>query len=185
MKKAHFFPLIAAGLLLGSTGCATYENQRVAQQTREREDVLLLQERVRQLDGRLEGIEMELQQLYRDITAQNRALEQTRQEVNQNVDRQLQTLASQVQQLQQSRQADKQEIINSLTATIQQMIAASGQSSRRAASSGYGYEHTVQPGETLSQIAQAYGVTSKAIIDANQLANPNMLRVGQTLFVPE
>lgn len=44
--------------------------------------------------------------------------------------------------------------------------------------------HTVQSGETLGKIAQQYGVTTAALANANGIANPNMIRVGQKLIVP-
>ncbi len=44
--------------------------------------------------------------------------------------------------------------------------------------------HIVQAGETLFLIAQQYGVTVDAIILANDLSNPDMLRVGQRLIIP-
>jgi LysM repeat protein len=42
----------------------------------------------------------------------------------------------------------------------------------------------VQPGETLSTIAADYGVDATSLAAANNLANPNMLRAGQRLFIP-
>jgi LysM repeat protein len=44
--------------------------------------------------------------------------------------------------------------------------------------------HTVQSGETLGTIAATYGLTSAAIANANGLANPNLIRVGQRLIIP-
>jgi LysM repeat protein len=44
--------------------------------------------------------------------------------------------------------------------------------------------HTVKAGETLSQIAQVYGVTMEAIMQANGLADPNRIIVGQRLAIP-
>lgn len=44
--------------------------------------------------------------------------------------------------------------------------------------------HIVQFGDTLSHIAERYGVTVEAIMQANQLDNPNMLTVGQSLIIP-
>lgn len=55
----------------------------------------------------------------------------------------------------------------------------------RPAPSGYGYEHKVQAGETLSEIARAYNVRINAIIDANNLTDPDQLKVGKLLFIPE
>ncbi len=43
--------------------------------------------------------------------------------------------------------------------------------------------HTVTRGHTLDAIAHRYHVSSKSIIDANHLRDPNHLRVGQTLLI--
>jgi LysM repeat protein len=48
-----------------------------------------------------------------------------------------------------------------------------------------GYEHIVATGETLSAIASAYEVSARKIIEANQLADPDNLKIGQKLFIPE
>lgn len=45
--------------------------------------------------------------------------------------------------------------------------------------------YTVQPGDTLTKIAARFNVTVEAIVQANRLANPNAIRVGQTLTIPE
>lgn len=45
--------------------------------------------------------------------------------------------------------------------------------------------YTVQAGDTLFSIAQRNGTTVQAIVDANELANPNALRIGQTLLIPQ
>ena len=42
----------------------------------------------------------------------------------------------------------------------------------------------MQPGDTLGQIATRYGVSLEQLVSANELANPNMLEVGQMLVVP-
>jgi len=44
--------------------------------------------------------------------------------------------------------------------------------------------HVVRAGETLTRIAVRYGVTRKALIDANKLTRPEQLRVGQRVLVP-
>ncbi len=44
--------------------------------------------------------------------------------------------------------------------------------------------HTVAAGENLYRIGLAYGVTWPAIATANNLANPNLIFVGQVLCVP-
>ena len=44
--------------------------------------------------------------------------------------------------------------------------------------------HTVAAGDTLSSIAVEYGVTVEAIMQANQMSNPNLINAGQQLIIP-
>lgn len=44
--------------------------------------------------------------------------------------------------------------------------------------------HTVVRGDTLSKISKQHKVSMRSIIDANNISNPNLLRVGQTLVIP-
>jgi LysM repeat protein len=44
--------------------------------------------------------------------------------------------------------------------------------------------HVVQPGDVLYNIAVQYGTTVSAIVQANNLSNPNALQVGQELLIP-
>lgn len=44
--------------------------------------------------------------------------------------------------------------------------------------------HIVQPGETLGIIARKYGVLWSIIAEANQVENPDLVSVGQTLIIP-
>ena len=43
----------------------------------------------------------------------------------------------------------------------------------------------MEAGQTLSAIAQAYKVSVKAIMRANNITDPTKLQVGQTLFIPD
>jgi len=44
--------------------------------------------------------------------------------------------------------------------------------------------HVVERGETVSSIARRYGTTENAIVDANELPNPNDLVIGQAMVIP-
>ncbi|TKJ29108.1 MAG: hypothetical protein CEE40_09640 [Chloroflexi bacterium B3_Chlor] len=44
--------------------------------------------------------------------------------------------------------------------------------------------HVVQEGETLSEIARAYGITPDELAQANGLDDPNAISVGQALVIP-
>jgi LysM repeat protein len=52
------------------------------------------------------------------------------------------------------------------------------------APTGQSAVHVVQGGETLSGIATRYGVTVNAIMAANNIADPNLIFVGQRLVIP-
>jgi LysM repeat protein len=45
--------------------------------------------------------------------------------------------------------------------------------------------HVVQPNETLWGIAVQYGTTVTALVEANQISNPSIIRIGQTLAIPQ
>ena len=47
-----------------------------------------------------------------------------------------------------------------------------------------GRVHVVMRGETLGLIARRYGLTVSAIVEANSLANPNLVVPGQRLVIP-
>ncbi|MBO9314185.1 MAG: LysM peptidoglycan-binding domain-containing protein [Chloroflexus sp.] len=44
--------------------------------------------------------------------------------------------------------------------------------------------YVVQVGDTLSAIAERFGVTVDELVAANNLTDPNVLQVGQTLLIP-
>jgi hypothetical protein len=46
------------------------------------------------------------------------------------------------------------------------------------------FVHVVSAGESISIIAARYGVEVQAIIDLNELANPNLIVPGQELLIP-
>jgi LysM repeat protein len=47
-----------------------------------------------------------------------------------------------------------------------------------------GRKYVVQAGDTLSGIAEQFGVTVQQLIDANKLTNPDLLLPGQELTIP-
>jgi nucleoid-associated protein YgaU len=68
--------------------------------------------------------------------------------------------------------------------------AASGTAPARgggvsAARAGSGYEHKVERGQTLSEIARGYGKSVDSIMKANKITNPSSIRAGQVLFIPD
>jgi LysM repeat protein len=56
--------------------------------------------------------------------------------------------------------------------------------SRQAALEASAVRHTVAAGESLSAIAQQYGVSTAAIMAFNDITDPNKILVGQVLLIP-
>jgi multidrug efflux pump subunit AcrB len=46
-------------------------------------------------------------------------------------------------------------------------------------------QHTVESGDTVSQIAQRYGTTVQAIAQANHMSNPDVIHPGDQLVIPQ
>ncbi|MHB1133008.1 MAG: LysM peptidoglycan-binding domain-containing M23 family metallopeptidase [Chloroflexota bacterium] len=67
---------------------------------------------------------------------------------------------------------------------VGQTLAIPGQGSNSATSAPSGATYTVVIGDTLSSIAEQFGLTSTAIAEANELDNPNSLRAGQKIAIP-
>lgn len=63
--------------------------------------------------------------------------------------------------------------------------AAGGGAAAAGARAAAGYEHKVERGQTLSEIARGYGKSLEAIMKANKITNPSSIRVGQVLFIPD
>jgi lysozyme len=69
-------------------------------------------------------------------------------------------------------------------ATTQPAPSPTAKSGAAAPVPAGGAVYTVQLGDTLGSIAKQFGVTANSIIQANSLANPDVLMVGQELKIP-
>lgn len=82
-------------------------------------------------------------------------------------------------------QASTQKIADRLASAQGQIQELSKrQESARKAAAGRG-QHTVRSGETLSSIATRYGVGVQDLMEKNQISEPNSIREGQKLAIPE
>lgn len=183
--------LLAAPLL--TTGClATYGQAELEQEAALRADLALVQDANRKLQGRMESLELQMEQLQRSMESLRQAPDGASAAEVQALQAKVNALEVQIRSVDAAREKDRQEIISSLTTKISQIVGGSGgarprpaaATPRRAAGPQEGVEHVVEAGQTLSAIASAYGVSSKAIIEANNLDRPDQLRVGQKLFIP-
>ncbi|MBZ0299897.1 MAG: LysM peptidoglycan-binding domain-containing protein [Anaerolineae bacterium] len=63
------------------------------------------------------------------------------------------------------------------------LVEAEAAAEAPAASAGTPY--TVKPGEHLAEIAQRFGVTWPAIVQANHITDPNRIQAGQVILIPD
>lgn len=180
-------PLLAIPMLTGCLETYAVQEQRTAQQ----EDIAIMQEKVRRIEGRLEGFDLAIQQLQRAVEVMRAQPVGPSQADLQALQTRLTTLDSQLRTLDAARQKDRQEIVDTVSTKIAALVNANSRpppsrnaTPPRRSGTQEGYEHVVAPGETLSAIASAYNARSKDIIDANNLTNPSALKVGQKLFIP-
>ncbi|MBI9020386.1 MAG: LysM peptidoglycan-binding domain-containing protein [Verrucomicrobia bacterium] len=165
MKKTLFTTLIATLLL---SGCQTPYQSRTTQ-TRQTQDQLIAQEQQRRMAGRLETLEMEIGRISRELDGLRRNLD------------------TRCAAIELKSEEDKRELITRLTAQLEKLLVKAAPPAAAPVSGGtaYGIEHVVQPGETLSTIATAYGASVKKLIEVNLIKDANRLSVGQKLFIPE
>ncbi len=133
---------------------------------------------LQQLDMRLSRLEDSLRQSQNASGADLAALQ-----------REITSLKGEISAIRADRETMKKEIVNQISSEVAKLLAAqqkaaAATAASTAAASQSGYEHKVQSGQTLSAIAQAYGVSVEKIKKANGLKN-DVIRVGQTLFIPD
>ena len=133
---------------------------------------------LQQLDMRLSRLEDSLRQSQNANGADLAALQ-----------REISSLKSESAAIRADRETMKKEIVNEISTEVAKLLAAQQKAAAATAAraenaSQSGYEHKVQSGQTLSAIAQAYGVSVEKIKKANGLKN-DVIRVGQTLFIPD
>jgi hypothetical protein len=163
-KAALTLPII---LILA--GCETMPYQLVTPSDRASmtQDQLIALENQRRLAGRMDALEGEIGRISRDLDTLRSQLD------------------SRCAAIEQKSEADKREMVARLSGELDKLMKQATASRPAPAPSSRGIEHAVQPGETLYIISKAYGVSSKTIIDLNNIADPNRLSVGQKLFIPQ
>jgi len=169
---------------LGLTGCLQTrqtEADRIAReralQQRQQQQQLSEYRRRTQLqiedaEARMEDMDKEIRSLRTELAARptNADLQKLEQRVEE--------LEKQIRDLDRRRKQDREEMLDILSKRMAEILAA------RPAPHAGGQTHVVSQGETLSAIASAYRVSSQAIIRANQLNNPDNLKIGQKLIIP-
>lgn len=191
-KYKHFFArtaMTASLALFGATGCVVDQQEQRSVMQQQREDSIMLEESLRRIRSRLDALESDMQRLSQQINNSNADLARANQSQMAGFNATLDEMQKRIRMVDAARESDKKEIVDSLSKKISAVLASqpsrsSATTTQKRSISNEGYEHEVQPGETLSAIAKAYGVSSSDIIQANGLKSADVLRVGQKLFVP-
>ena len=176
-RCAILIPLL---LLLAAPGCVTLVDE--AAMARQQSDMEILREDVQRLKEQLKKIELEQQNLARDMDA----LRQSAKSQSGAGAGRVEELERRFQAFVAARDQDRKAIVDELSRKVSAIVGGQSSSAggRSASAAETGYEHVVQPGETLSQIAKAYKVSTGAIMKANNMKS-STLRAGQKLFIPQ
>jgi LysM repeat protein len=162
-------------------------------------DVANLKEDVRGLTQKLNEVALRVEQLERENTslrAQIAASGETKVTLTQLN----QALAELRQNVQAAAASQRTEILQTVAAQLDKLASqtntaldalAKGQATRppvqTAFSDNYpkeGVSYTVQKGDTFDEIVRKLGARRQDVINANKLADPSRIQVGQTLFIP-
>ena len=153
-------------------------------------DLGYLREELRRTQSRLDATDAEIGRLQAEVLSSRSAQPGYASAAQvQSMQTQLDDLQKQIRALDAARVQDKKEIYDDISKKVASLIrtpapaAAAGRSSRSASQSGI--EHVVQPGESLSRIASAYGVKMSVLVEVNNLKSPDSIYAGQKLFIPD
>lgn len=177
------------GLAVAGTGCITTQDMD-APPAATQADVEYLRGEIRRLNARLEASESELGRVQGDAMASRSSQPAYASAAEmQAMQTQLADLQRQIRAVDSARAQDKKETYDDLSKKIATLLksspAAPARTSKPRSSSQTGIEHVVQPGESLSKIAAAYGAKVPALVEENGLKDANSIYVGQKLFIPD
>lgn len=176
MNKMMMAGALAA--VVSASGCATmYTQEDIEAQARLESEVKSAATKIHRLEERVSNLESANEGEFRNAGAQTQTVEQLL--------RQQQAMADRIAALEAARVRDREEIANSVSRRVSDVIQRSSSTVSSPQKTVQGYEHVVKAGETLSAIAAAYKVKPSVILSANGIKNANNIRVGQKIFIPE
>jgi LysM repeat protein len=193
MKHSFRFLPLLAGLALAGTGCVTTQEPQ-GPPPASQADIGYLREEIRRLNARLDASDAELGRLHAENASSRAGQPATASAAQmQSVQSQVEDLQRQLRALDSARVQDKKEIYDDISKKVANLMksapasSSGGGTTRPASRSGTqtGWEHVVQPGESLSKIAAAYKVKMAVLVEANGLKSADNIFVGQKLFIPD
>ena len=181
MKRKLAIPqLLAAWGFCAVAGCTTIASQQRREAAQSQGNMDRLSADVARLRERVEALAVVQQELGRQVDALQTASREEDARTRDNLAALSQTVAA----VGEAQKNVRQEVVDTMAKRVADMMAQTPKASSPPRAER-GYEHVVQAGQTLSEIAAAYKVKVPDIIKANRIEKPNALRVGQKLFIPE
>lgn len=178
-------------LVFLSSGCLTLDSStkqdEVAQiRSSVSEELIKVKQEVNSLKGQLEELEYKIDKLQRTQSQQSNELNTTLKEWRKDI---LGDIETRLGTIEKKQAQDKKELLNRTEIIAEEVskenkeLRSQIESIRRpAAQEGY---YVINQGDTLSKIAQMFGVSIKSLMEANGITDPNSIRIGQKLVIPE
>ena len=191
--KSIYLLLPLAAALLAAPGCTTMVDSDDDVPLATRAEVEYLRGEIRRLNDRQSASESELGRFQGEMMSAQAGQSAFASAAQvQSLQTQLEDLQRQIRALDAARAQDQKEIYDDISKKIATILKTSAPAPSRSSAparprsgSQSGIEHVVQPGESLSKIAAAYGVKMDVIVQENGLSDPGNIRVGQKLFIPD
>jgi LysM repeat protein len=195
IRMRNFFSIaVALSLAALMQGCVTDEiaNKEDVQlvRTQVNEKVIGMEDRLNALEGRTDAVEKRLDDMQKQLseidesfssrlsqqmTQSQDELKKAREEMTSEMSKKMGIVIEEVVK-------ENQKIADKLNAMQRGRTTVSSDSGTPG---GNGTYHTVETGQSLSKIASLYGVTVEEIMKANEMDDPNKLKIGQKLFIPQ
>lgn len=182
-------PLFRFGALMICLAAGASAQMERAELAALRQDVMLLTQRVGELSMTVEQLTRENGQLQAQASRNYATIDQLNKAIAE-VNRALQLELGE----------QKREILTQVAGQLEKLgkqtnaaldALAKNQATRPVVQSTFsddfpkeGLNYTVQSGDTLGEIARKHGARLQDILNANKIADPTKIRVGQTIFIP-
>ena len=180
--------MLFVGGLLSATAAVGHAQSAQVDLANMREDVRGLVQRVGELSLRVEQLERQNAELrdkvsssgpaYATLAQLNDALTELRRAINAGDAATAERAAAQIKKLGEATNAAIDSLAKGMATRPTVQTTFSDTYSKE------GVSYTVQKGDTLALIAKKTGAKSVDIINANKLADPSRIQLGQTLFIP-
>lgn len=186
MSRFAGFIIIVPLLLLGCAPSRPRLDTMQSNQAGLREDIRQLELAVEKTSGHIDELEKRISFLEGNITANIADLQRSVDNLSGNMEdrdvrtkKKIEDVSAELKAV----SANVESRYQSVVAENKKLLQAIEEAKKSSFTTGY--EHVVESGETLGEIARNYGVTVEVIVEANDLGDPDALRMGQTLFIPK